>query len=257
MTVFYVSQSATILAVIFFIQSVYIGWIVSAYAFEIFWNIVLFIHSIAYFFHYVVYWRITEKTGYSDAQLSGSITSFREMYGYRISGIIDRCTVLVSLALMCITGNVYGRDYTFYAYLFPSFILVLQISNFQSDYRNAIPISKCVWCGDLYMRKSQEAFEKAIRHDAQDKLEEEMKQKQRQEAEQKISLEKVKPLNLLATVRESATMETVIESETKTEIAAPPQSHSVQTSIEMEAQQQTTAGMDDELWKLRLLLINY
>jgi len=189
MMVFYVSQVVMALSCAFFAQSVYVGWITSPYAFELFWNMTLCVHSAAYAFHYMVYWRITEKTGYSDAQLSGSITSFREMYGYRLSGIVDRCVVLVMLVLLWIVGNVYGRHYVFYAYLYPSCIIVLQISNFQSDNRNAIPVSRFGLCRSLYMRKSQEAFEEAIRHDKQNKLAEEMKHKTGKNAAQLDTVE--------------------------------------------------------------------
>ena len=120
----------------------------------------LLVHTGCHIFHAIVYWRITDRAGYSNAQLSGSIVSFREMYGYRISGIIDRFMVCMVLILLMVFGNIFGRDYVFFLYIYPLCCITMQISNFQSDFRNAVPMFKC--CMSWYMRMAEESFDKAV-----------------------------------------------------------------------------------------------
>merc|ERR1712228_298904 len=61
---------------------------------------------------------------------------------------------------MGIFGNLYGRDYFFYLYLYPLFMLTLQFSNFQSDYRNTMPLPQC--CIEWYTKKMKTAFDGAV-----------------------------------------------------------------------------------------------
>ena len=97
---------------------------------------------------------------YSDAQLSGSLSAFKRMYGYRFSGIIDRAAVQLILIVLLIFGNIYGRQYVFYLYIYPFCMLVLQIGNFQSDYRNRIPFPSC--CRDWYLNRVSTIFDEEV-----------------------------------------------------------------------------------------------
>merc|ERR1712228_749822 len=132
--------------------SVYIEWLKNpAYSFSLFWNLMLFIYFGCHTFHYVVYWKITAKAGYTDSQLSDSMDSFQEMYSYRASGVIDRVVIYVVVVLLFIFV---------YLYLYPLFMLTLQFSNFQSDYINTMPLPQC--CIEWYTKKMKTAFDGAV-----------------------------------------------------------------------------------------------
>ena len=185
MAVFYVTAILMGLVCVLFNASVYLQWKILPHPFEMFWNCMLFLHFVCHIFHSVVYWGITDKAGYSDVLLTGSFLSFIEMYGYRVSGIIVRCIVSVTLIVLIVLGNVLSENYYFWLFVYPLCMLTLQTSNFQSDYRNAVPLPRC--CMNWYINGAQEAFDKAIsdkkKRDAVQMEERERRRKKRKETD--------------------------------------------------------------------------
>merc|ERR1712228_186225 len=162
MAIFFISSTMILILCALLNVCMYTNWIRMnvSYPFAIFWNSMLLIWFICHTFHTAIYWRVTYNVVYSDAQLCGSLISFKRMYSYRFSGSIDRALVHFILIVLLIFGNFYGRDYVFYLYIYPICILILQFGNFQSDYRNTIPFPQC--CRDWYTNKVSVVFNEAV-----------------------------------------------------------------------------------------------
>lgn len=91
---------------------------------------------------------------YGDTQMGGTIFMFSRLYGYRFSGIVDSICQFCIIIILIIFGNLFADKYFFYSYIYPFCMLIIQISNFQSDYRNRAFFPK--WCESLYRTKCVE-----------------------------------------------------------------------------------------------------
>ena len=180
MAIFYTSAVLMLAICIMYNVCMYTKLMHVDHVFAMFWNSMLFVYFVCHSFHSFVYWRVTYTVVYSRAQLSGSVMSFKEMYDYRLTGIIDRAIVHFILILLFIFGNIYGRQYVFYLYVYPFCMLLLQIGNFQSDYRNTIPFPRCI--RDCHMNRVSLIFDEAVKElKLKEKIEREGRTKKRTE----------------------------------------------------------------------------
>jgi len=162
MVIFYIFVALMVFGDALFIATGYTNWIAIQLdvAFSIYWNFMLFTFLASHCYHCFVFWKISRKSVYSDAQMKASFNSFREMYDYRAAGFIHRCLTLLVWANLLVFGNVFQGDYTFYLAAFPACMFVLQFSNFQRDYRNAFPLPHAF--KEWFNSRAQESFDQAF-----------------------------------------------------------------------------------------------
>eukprot|EP01083_Nonionella_stella_P221210 790553_1 len=120
-------------------------------AFHIFWSLIWIIHCICHTFHFIVYYKWSRRYTFSDSNMNSSLGTCVECHAHMFSGCIDAMIIYLILVVVLVFGNVFGDTYMFYLYIYPLCIMILQISNFQTDYRNRISYPRC--CVDYYRNR--------------------------------------------------------------------------------------------------------